>query len=409
MTTSAPTSPVRKSRYGLVRPFERGDVAAISRLFDRVFLHGPGRSSSRLEAFIQELFFDAPVPCVGWAPPAFCRVGRAVPASSAPNDVGQSPTYASYVYEDERGNVGGFLGVHPRTLMLDGRRVLAAAWGQFMVAPELRGRGMALRLTERFFRGGQELSFSGSANTSARAINKRLGGINPKSRGLSWRKTLRPVRALARRVGRAVPAFCVPNDVGQSPKRQRGIWTRHAAVTRTLAGASGSDLCGTLAHGDLDAIETVYERAFAGARFHPAFEPDQMAWKLRIAASSNRPGTIARVVKTEAGPVGWYVWFLGADGAATVVELLCAAGHHNAVVKHLLTHARAAGAETISGLCHDEAETQAVRSAGASVWQAQSTFIFHSCNPHLLETFPNGPQHVSLFDGEGWIDFPRVS
>ncbi len=365
--TSAPISAARKPARGLVRPFERDDVPAVARLFNLAFRKAPGRTSPKLEAFFEELFFNAP-----------CQTDT---------------TLRSYVYEDHNGRVGGFVGTHPRSLLLDGRRVVAAAYGQLMVAPELQGRGIGFRLVERFYQGGQEYSFCGSAAPATRAINERLGGVNPEVKGLSWRKSLRPARAAMRRLARS-------GKLGPLRHLAR-VWP---SGTRT-EGAIDQRYTP-----DLRAIETVYERAFADMRFHPVFEREHITWKLRTAAALSRglqpARTFTSVVNVDKDPVGWYVWFLAADGAATVVELLCVPGHREAVVRHLLREAHAVGAESVGGLCNDASEADAVQSVGASVRHAQSTFVFHSQDRRLLQAFPDGPQHLSVFDGEGWIDFP---
>ncbi len=363
MLTTPPALDVQDSVSGLVRPFARGDVPEVAQLYNRAFRKSSARPSAELEAFFVDLFFDAP-----------CQADTPL---------------SSYVFEDAQGRIGGFVGTHPRTLMLEGRRVAAAAYGQLMVAPELRGRGMAFKLVEQFYQGGQEYSFCGSAAPATRAINERLGGINPAAKGLRWRKLLRPGRALARRLARA-------RKLG--PLRHlAGAWTGRLRLEASMA------------HGempDLGAIESVYEQAFTAEQFHPIFQPDHVAWKLRRAAVSNKRTMFARVVDVGSGPIGWYVWFLAADGTATVVEMLCVASQHETVLRHLLRQARAAGAESIGGLCNHPSDAQAARSVGASVRRAESSFVFHAPNHDLLKDFPGGPQYLSQFDGEGWLDFP---
>ena len=94
---------------GLIRPCVRDDLSGVTRLFDIAFFHGPGRCLSKLEAYLTDLLFDAP-----------CQNG--------------SPLH-SYVYEDTDGQVGGFIGTHPRTFIFENRPITAAAYGQLMVHP----------------------------------------------------------------------------------------------------------------------------------------------------------------------------------------------------------------------------------------------------------------------------------
>ena len=363
MPTTAPSPTPPTTAGGSLRRFERGDVPAVARLFNRSFRKTTDPPSVKLKAFFADLFFDAP-----------CQ---------------KDSSLHSHVWVDESGEIGGFVGTHPRSVVLDGKRIEAAAYGQLMVASELRGRGIAYELVKRFYEGGQEYSFCGSAAPATRSINKRLGGLNPEVYGLTWRKTLRPIRSFAHRLAKA----------------------RKLGPLRHLAGAWTSDLSlptdgDPSASLDLRAVETVHDRAFAGIRFHPLFEPDHLSWKLRTASASGKRATFASVVETHDGPIGWYVWHLEANGSATVIEFLCAPGHHQTVFEHMMTEARHAGAESIGGLCNGIAETDALRSLGATFQRAESTFVFHARAPQLIQSFPDGPEFVSVFDGEGWIDFP---
>ncbi len=364
MPTTATWPTPHTNACGSLRPFERGDVPAVAQQFNRSFRRTTDPPSAKLGAFFENLFFDAP-----------CQ---------------KNTSLRCYVYEDESGDIRGFVGTHPRSFVLDGKPVTAAAYGQLMVAPELRGRGIAYELVKRFYEGGQEYTFCGSAAPATRAINKRLGGINPDAYGLTWRKTLRPMRSLVRRMAHA-------RKLG--PLRHlASAWTSDLNL-QTFSDPNGSlDLC---------AVETVHERAYVGMRFHPLFEPDHLCWKLRLAAASSKRATFASVVDTDDGPIGWYVWYLEASGSATVVEFLCVPGHHKTVLERMIAEARDAGAESIGGLCRGTAETDELRSLGATLHRAESTFVFHARDPQLLQTFPDGPQHLSVFDGEGWIDFPH--
>ena len=77
------------------------------------------------------------------------------------------------------------------------------------------------------------------------------------------------------------------------------------------------------------------------------------------------------------------------------------------VLERMIAEARDAGAESIGGLCMGNAEADELRLLGTTVHRAESTFVFHARDPQLLQTFPDGSQHLSVFDGEGWIDFPN--
>lgn len=76
------------------------------------------------------------------------------------------------------------------------------------------------------------------------------------------------------------------------------------------------------------------------------------------------------------------------------------------MIGDLFRRARLAGAIHIGGACNNAVEAEAMRAMNAVVWQSPSTFVFHSRDTEMLSAFPDGPEHLSSFDGEGWLPFP---
>lgn len=361
----------RKAPTGVIRPFDRTDIPGVARLFDRTFRKGPGEASRRLEKFFEDVFFDAPTQI--------------------------DTKLRSYVFENDQASIGGFVGTHPRRFLLDGRPVTAATYGQLMVAPEMRGKGIAFLLVERFYDGGQGYSFCCSAAPATRTINERLGGINPSVKGLSWRKTLRPGIAFARRLS-------VARKLG--PLRHLAVPLATAIASARGSGDSGCALDDTMGVADPGEMESVRDRSLDGDRFRPAVSADEFAWKLSVASSSDRCRVFTRVVKSCGSLAGSYVWQLTDDRAGSVLEMHIVRGCDRAVISDLFRCARLAGAIHIGGVCNNEAEADAIRAAGAVVSQVESTVVFHSHQTDLLTAFPDGPAHLSSFDGEGWLGFP---
>ena len=265
----------------------------------------------------------------------------------------------------EEGRIVGFCGTHPRSFRLDGRVVLGASLGQLFVAPEARGRGVGTALVQRFLGAGQQFSFCASAEGATRELLKKLGWANPAEKGRRWSVALRD----------------------------------ESLASGPVSSAAAVDVPA------LDAIEEVYERAFSGLAFRPHFDARHMAWKLGTAARPRDRKLFAGVVESGGRGIGWYVWLHRSDGTGVVIDMVCAPGSEEQVVARLLGQARSTSAGSIGGYVHRPREAEALREAGAELTQRESKLVFHAARDGWRERFPNGPQYVSPFDGEAWIQF----
>ncbi len=270
----------------------------------------------------------------------------------------------SLVWEDPAGHVLGFCGAHPRRFVLDGTVILAAAPGQLMVAPEARARGIGVALVRAFFAGPQSFTFNGSASDATRAITGALGAVNPPLRGIRWR---------------------IANAKAQ-PISAEGNSGNRASLAAELA-----DVC---------------DRAFRGLRLVPAHDPELMAWKLETLALTTWQGSRARIVHRSGAPVGWYVLLLDAEETAVLADFIAPRDAVLMVLAEMLSDAAASGAREVTGYCQSWAQRQALETLGAEFETRTSKYLFHSNLPALTARFPEGPDHLSAFDGEAWLRFP---
>jgi hypothetical protein len=132
---------------GRVRSFEREDIPRVVALRRRAFRHTAQLTTAEAEAYFALSYFDHPFRDMG------------VP---------------SLVYEDQSGELAGFLGVLPRPMRFRGEPVRLAVSTQFMVDPGARG-GAAMWLLDRFLEGPQDISYTDGANDASRGIWEGLG------------------------------------------------------------------------------------------------------------------------------------------------------------------------------------------------------------------------------------------
>jgi len=375
-----------------VGPLQPQDLPDLVQLFDVSFFRGPGRRLPQLEACLHDLF---------------------IPVSARPDG-----GLRSFVYRDERGRLGGFLGTHPRRFVFEGQPILAACCGQLMVRPDLRGQGIASRLCAAFYAGPQQFSFHGTA-ARTREIHRRMGAFNPPFYGLSWTYRFGSLAPAFRRFVKPLGDRLWP---GRNPPAECALDPPAVAVAALRDAEARVSIPRSQVNGNLGDVASIHRRAFEDARFYPAFTEPEFYGRLALAlgvgsGSDNNVArfaigradvmTHARVVYERGEPIGFFLWRLQGDGTGLVLDLLCVPGTHGQVLRVLLTDARRCGASTIGGYCADCAEACAVQAVGASLRYRPSTYMVHSPCSEITAVFLDAPPRLSTFDGEGWLDFPR--
>ena len=175
------------SSGGHIRQFTEQDIPQVADLHRRVFRVADQPSPELLQAYREYL----------------SEVYLANPASGGGCE--------SLVYDDG-GSIGGFLGVVPFAMCLDGRPLQARMSSQFIVDPDRRGC-VGVSLLRCFLKGPQDLSIADEANSHARSICQSLGGKSSSLFSMQWIYPLRPFRLGVRlllRKQRRLDAAVVP-------------------------------------------------------------------------------------------------------------------------------------------------------------------------------------------------------
>src|SRR5262249_8809916 len=118
-----------------VRPMRREDIRAVAETWLQVFRGRNASAPRALEDYFEALLFENPWRTEGVEPLLFERNGTLL----------------------------GFLGVVPRPITFEGRRLLAAVATQLMVAPGARYPTAAFQLLTALFEGPQDLTYSDGA------------------------------------------------------------------------------------------------------------------------------------------------------------------------------------------------------------------------------------------------------
>src|SRR5262249_12309872 len=168
-----------------VRSFTKNDIPQVVKLFQKVFFNNgqTAPSSSKLDAYFEEMFFHTP-----WT-----EKGTERGAEEGTNG-GDKEEIPSLVCETGGGAIIGFIGIIPRRMLLHGRPIRAATSMHFMVEPGSRSTLAGVQLLKTFFSGPQDLSLTDSAGAVGSKIWEGLGGATALAYSINWTRLLRPSR-----------------------------------------------------------------------------------------------------------------------------------------------------------------------------------------------------------------------
>ena len=363
---------VRVYTRGRVRPLADDDLPGIADLYAHVYPERPAAWLDGLKPRLEQILLHHP-----W----------------------RDERLPSLVYEDSSGAIGGFLGVLPRPMWFNGRRLIAAVSHSFLVAPGSRSSLAALQLARRFLEGSQDLSLA-EGNDSSRRLWEGFGGSVLPLYSLCWMRPLRPGRYalsfLQRRGLRPVvgsllrPLSAMLDGLAPLvlPKLFRPAVTSLAAESLRPADAAAG-----------------FAQLTRSRMLRPEYNAAAFVWLLETLRANRIRGELRHTaVADQSGALrGWYVYYLRPDGVAEALQLVAGAGEGGAVFDHLLHDARLAGASAVSGAL-DPAWLGIL--AGRSCLfhhDGHSWMLVHSRQPSVLQAFHEGRAFLSRLDGEWWI------
>lgn len=355
---------------GRLRAFRRDDIPDVVALRQRVFHFSERRSATVLAEYFERIFFHHPWP---------------------------DEELPSWVHEDGRGRVTGFLGVLPRRMTWRGQPIRMAVSTQLMVEPSSRGL-VGLQLVRAFLAGPQDWSFSDTANDTARRIFEGLGASTSMIHSFVWQRPLRPWRDHASRLARGVVAR------GALFAARPLVALRDAIAARMPDGAarrpvgSVEPLTSALMLAHLDVL---------GSRaLRPTYDSGSLDWLLEQVAEKRQFGTLEQaLVRDAAGRVaGWFLYFLNPGGLSQVVQIAARPAAARLVLQHLFHHAWSRGAAALAGRL-EPALVPELAALGCGFGRDGPWVLIHSRRPEIMPAVDRGDAFLSRLDGEWWLSF----
>jgi hypothetical protein len=300
---------------------------------------------------------------------------------------------------DRDGVVLGFLGVVHRPMTFNGRPVVMAVCSQFVVDPAGRGQ-VGLRLLKACFAGPQDLTISDEAGDNTRVIWEWCAGETVPVCSLRWMRPLRPAAvALALLARRTSPALR-STALTAAARLADAVVSRTGTVRLLATRGSRHDLNeATLAKG---------LRAIEGTRaLLPEYDGRSAAWAVRRAGQRPGYGPVRKIaVRTgRDGITGWFLYCLGDDGIAEVLQVVARPGAANSVLDHLFEDAEQQGAAGICGRLEPRL-LAALSDRRVLFFRGSYWTLLHTRDTGLRHAIHGGNAFLSPLEGEWCLRYP---
>jgi hypothetical protein len=357
---------------GAVRPLTPADMDQVADLHRRVFHEQNGRSpvTDGDRSYLERIFLDHP-----WT------------RDSLP----------SLVYEDGDGKIIGCLGVVPREMSFNGQPIQATVSHSFMVEPGRRSPEVALKLSQVYFAGPQELSLA-EGNDKSRKIWEAFQGATSMLYSFRWTRPLRPVayalQALGRR-GVAVPLLRALSPLGHLAD----------AVSRILPGPFRSSPSSLRAETlDPETLLNCLAELSCKRSLRPRYDSRSLHWLLDILDQKMTSAALHKIALRDAKDriAGWYLCHHHPEGVSEVLQMGSRPDSVAEVLDHLFDHAWRGGMAAVAGQL-DPLFTEALAAKNCFFHAGGSWLLIHSKNPHVLEAIHRGDAFLSRLEGEWWI------
>lgn len=354
-----------------IRPLCEDDIPRIAALRATVFSWRRKDSAEARGAALRTIFFGNP----------FCD--EALP---------------SLVYENDAGNLVGFLGVSARPLRWRGTELRAAVCTGFMVDRDWRGM-VGIQLLRKALDGPQDLTIADSPNPQSRVLVEQLGAVTAVRDSLFWVRPLRPVRYAVGQIRNGWPLLC-------ARLLARPLATGLDAMAVRMS-QSPFHLKAPDSHAEpLTPGDLLRCLAEVGSTCSPSphYEERALTWllgSLRHGPRGERLQTV--LVRSRAGDViGWYIRFAARGGVSEVVQMGARRERYGDLLHHLFYSAWRDGSLAVSGRVQAPfLETLAEH--GCVLCRDGPPVLIHSRRAEVLDAIQGGRAFLSRLEGEWWM------
>jgi len=305
----------------------------------------------------------------------------------------------SLVYEDDRRQVIGFLGVVPRRMSMNGEPLTAAICSQLVVDPACRRANVAVQLAGTFLDGPQDVSICDDANDEVRTLWEQLGGATALLRSIHWTRPLRPGRlavSFLRSCNALAPLAIVAGPPSSLVDALAARMPRSAFYQRQ-PGDAAEDLRAEIVLAQL--------AEFAPHSLRVEYDDRTLEWLLQRASERRTDGLLRKAVVRSGETIrGWYLYHLDRGGVADVLQIALKPSSVREVLECLFHDAWQQGAAVITGRLEPHL-LEALSDKLCFFHRRGPWMLVNAKRRELLRAFQNGDAFFSRFDGEWCVGF----
>src|SRR5262245_40486111 len=302
----------------------------------------------------------------------------------------------SLVHEETSGKITGFLGIMPRRMSFNGRKITISVSSQFIVDPDSRSDLAGVQLLKTHLKGPSDLTLTDEANNISRKLWEGLGGDTAALFSIQWTRLLRPCQyavSLAERVGfarrlssamRPVAALVDAIALRKPPRR----------FSLPLPQVSAEEL-------RMETFRMCLSEFSNTRALWPEYDGHSLTWLLEMLARKEHLGSLRKLVISNARQeiIGWYLYYLNPRGVSAVVQIVARNGSFGKVLDHLFYDAWQGGSIAISGqmepkFMQEFSDRHCLFDCGKP-W-----VLIHSHDRSLIEAIHYGNALLSKLEGE---------
>jgi hypothetical protein len=352
-----------------IRSLTSDDIPAVAKIFQKVFRNPKDAPPPGLIRCMNELFFEHP-----W----------------------RDPQISSKVYITPEGVIGGYIGVIPLRMNLNGRVLRAAAPTTIAVAEPARNPFAGAQLLRTFLNGAQDISVSEPINPIAVGMWEKFGARAATLESMEWVAVLRPASFALVLAQQKFSPFRFLRALGTPLDK---LAARDLAKDRHRQNIQVEVIN---RHVPQDDFIPLFLNMADAYDLRPDWDEHSCKWQMDHASGNVKRGPLyRRIVSDQAGKVlGAYVYHAQPGGIAWIVQLLTYPETAAQVVDSLLTQIREAGCVAAKGRTQQRL-VEPLLKRRALMFRRHSAIV-HARDETLVKAVHEGRAITSGFAGETW-------
>ena len=292
------------NRRGRVRPMERADIAAISKLFNCIFRNDDREGSPEFHSYLDTAFFSSPL---------------------------YAPEYGSILHENSAGRIDSAVLSVPMQFWVGERKLTGRLLCAFMADGKPGAIGAAhLARTLRAKR--QDFIFSDNASPVSADHWEAGGGHVLPIQSLEWRRVLRPFASAAERLCAVMPALRpTPFKLFAGPLD--GL-ARRLVASFTPTAESGY----RVEPASFEEFRQQAEILLKRFSVRPVWSAEEFSWLISLAGKNTACGSLncRKILDRNGETVGLVLYFGQPKRIARVLNVICLEGRERQVIEQML-------------------------------------------------------------------------